>query len=156
MGFDFGLEGVDDLAGGVKAGGAEDVEQALVTELLLLWVLGLVQTIGVDEEGTALDGVDALALVFESGPQANGGTGNHLQEIAVTLAATDDGGIMTGIAEVEVTGGEVDESEEERDEHTALVVVARECVVHAVAYLCGHHPLFGQCEEESRGLCHEE
>ena len=68
MGFDFGLEGVDDLAGGVKAGGAEDVEQALVTELLLLWVLGLVQTIGVDEEGAALDGVDALALIFEFGP----------------------------------------------------------------------------------------
>ena len=63
---------------------------------------------------------------------------------------------MAGITEVEVTRLEVDESEEHRDEHATLVVLAREGVVDAGGYLCGHHLLGSEGAEESGGLCHEE
>ena len=153
---DFGLQSLDDLLGGVEVSVAQDVEQAVVAELLLLRVLGFVESVGIDEERTALDGVDALALVLQAWPQADGCIGLHFEEVALMVATADDWGIMACIAVVEMTGLQVEQAEPEGDEHAVGVVVAREGVVHAGANLCRHHALLSQGEEQAGGLCHEE
>ena len=121
---DLGGEGLDDLMGGVETGVAEDAEQAVVAKLLLLAVLGLVQAVGIDEEGMVLDVLDLLADILQIGPQADGGIGLHLEEVAMIGITAQDWGIMAGIAEGEVAGLQIEEAEEEGDEHAALVVVA--------------------------------
>ena len=87
VGLHFGGEGVDDLAGAFEVGVAQDAEQAVVAKLLLLRVLGFVEAVGIDEKGTALDGGYLLAFVFQTGPQADGGIGLHLKEVALMVAA---------------------------------------------------------------------
>ena len=61
----------------------------------------------------------------------------------MVFVTADDGGIMAGVAVVEVAGGEIDESEEESDEHAALIVFTAEGIVNAGADFCRHHALFG-------------
>ena len=55
-----------------------------------------------------------------------------------------------------MTRRQVDDAEEERDEHAALVVVARQGIVHQCTYFGRGHTLRGQCLEQTRGLCHEQ
>ena len=62
---------------------------------------------------------------------------------------------MPGIAEVELAGIEVEQSDEHGDEHGVLVIVVGESGVHAGGDLVGHHVLGGKRAEESCGLCHE-
>ena len=146
-----GLEQLYGLLGALEGGVGHDLEQALISELLLLAVLRLVETVGVDEEWLVGNICYLLAFVLQSWPHADGGVGQHIDELG-----TEYGRVMSCVAEVEVARLEVDESEEHRDEHHQLVVLARECVVDACGNLCGHHLLCCECAEESCGLCHEE
>ena len=102
----------------------QDVQEAVVTEELLLPVFRLVKAVGIDEERLSLDVLDFLALVRQARPEADRCIRHHLQEIAVVVAASDNGRIMAGIAEVEVSRLQVDKSQEERDEHAALVILS--------------------------------
>lgn len=49
MFFNSGGEGLNDLFGGLEVGIAQDVKQTGIAKLLLLLVLGFVETIGIDE-----------------------------------------------------------------------------------------------------------
>ena len=149
-------EGLDDLLGGVEVGVAQDVENSLVAKLLLMRVLGFVQSVGVDEQCPALDGVDFFTLVFQVGTDADGHVGYHLQVVAVVFATAQNGRIMSGITEGEVARLEVDKSDEHGDKHGGGILVARECVVHAGADFVRHHLLCGEGAEQSCGLCHKE
>ena len=60
----FGFQGVDHLLGRLQVCVAQELQQAVVAELLLLLVLGLVQSVGVDEERVALDVSNLLPLVL--------------------------------------------------------------------------------------------
>jgi len=80
----------------------QDVEQTVVAILLLAVVLCLVQPVGIDEEWPPLDAVYLLPLILEFGPESDGGIGQHVEEVTIMFTATDDWGIVTGIAEVEI------------------------------------------------------
>ena len=108
------------------------------------------------KRGAALDGLNLLTLVLESWPEADGGIGQHVEEVSVMLAAADDGGVVAGIAEVEVPRRQVQQPDEHGDEHGILVVGTRQLAVEQGAYLGGLLALSGQCHEEACGLCHEE
>jgi len=137
-------DGVDELVGIVKVGVAEELQQAVVTILLLAVVLCLVQPVGVDEEGAALDAFYLLTLILQSGPEADGGIGQHVEEVSVMLAAADDGCVVAGIAEVEVPCRQVQQPDEHGDEHGILVVGTRQLAVEQGAYLGGLLALSGQ------------
>jgi hypothetical protein len=47
---------------------SDNLEQMVVTKLLLGGILGLVESIGIDKEGLTLDIVDVLTDIFEFGP----------------------------------------------------------------------------------------
>ena len=113
VGFHLGLERFDDLTGGIEMRIAQELQQAVVAELFLLRVLGFVESVGIDKQRTALDGVNLLTFVFQSGPQTDGRVGNHIEEFTVMFASANDGRIMAGIAEVEMTRREVNQSEPE-------------------------------------------
>ena len=63
---------------------------------------------------------------------------------------------MSSITERQVTRLQVYQSQEERHEHQALIVFARECVVDAGTHLGRLHALFGQRLEEAGDLCHKQ
>ena len=83
--YEFGYGLVDGLGG--LAGVAEilfqEGLQAFVAELFLLAVLGLVDAVGIDEEGAAVHVADFLAGKVEFGPQSDGRVGLHLHVFAV-------------------------------------------------------------------------
>ena len=55
-----------------------------------------------------------------------------------------------------MTCGEVEQPDEHGDEHTALVVVAGEGIVHLGGNLCRSDTLGGEGAEQTGGLCHEQ
>ena len=87
------------LTGCVEMRIAQDVYQMVIAKLVVLTVLGFVQSIGIDEQRTTLDTVYLLALELQSWHYADGEVGQHLQELAVMLATTDYRWVMAGIAE---------------------------------------------------------
>ena len=68
----------------------------------------------------------------------------------------DYGGIMAGVAEVEMARLEVDKSEEHGDEHARLVVLAREGLVDLRTNIGRHELLGGKRAEQAGGLGHEQ
>ena len=78
---------------------AQDIYQMVIAKLVVLTVLGFVQSIGIDEQRTTLDTVYLLALELQSWHYADGEVRQHLQELAVMLATTDYRWVMAGIAE---------------------------------------------------------
>ena len=147
---DFGGHIADDVVGGVELHTADDIHEAVVAKLLLLGVLGLVQSVAVDKEGAVLDILHGLADKLQARPEADGGVGLHLHELAAQYRR-----VVTGIAVVHATGLQVDESEEHGDEHAVLVALAK-LVVQAGCYLGGHHALLGHGTEQTGGLGHEQ
>ena len=87
------------LTGCVEMRIAQDIYQMIIAKLTVLAVLGLVQSIGIDEQRTTLDTVYLLALELQSWHYADGEVRQHLQELAVMLATTDYRWVMAGIAE---------------------------------------------------------
>ena len=90
------------LLGGVEVGMPEDIQQPVIAKLVLLRIFGFVKSVGIDEEGTLPDALKFFTLIFESGPEADGGIGQYFEEITMMLTSADDGGIMSGIAIVKV------------------------------------------------------
>ena len=118
-------------------------------------VLSLVQSVGIDEQGLALDGVYLLTDVLQLGPQADRGIGLDVDERAVLGIATQDGRVVASVAEPQVAALQVDQSDEHGDKHT-LLVVGSQFGIQSGGYLRWHHGLFRQRVEQSGGLCHEQ
>ena len=123
----------------------------LVPELLVSGIFGLVQSVRVDEQRPALDTLNFLSLEFHPGQYADGRVGEHLDEVS-----SQDGRVVTGVAEREMPCLQVEKADEHSDKHTAFVVLSRKCVVDVRANLRGGHPLLGQGLEQAGGLGHEQ
>ena len=80
MCFYLGHEVLDHLLRTLVAGVADGAQQSVVAKLFVLGVLGFVEAVGIDEEGSLPDAVDTLADELESRPQAYGGIGLHMEE----------------------------------------------------------------------------
>ena len=63
MMFRFSLESLYHLLGSIEVRATQDVQQPLVAKLLFLRILGLVQSVGINEEGAPLDRIDFLTFV---------------------------------------------------------------------------------------------
>ena len=147
---------LNNLTGVLEGGGAQYIQQPLIAKLLLLRVLGFVQAIGVDKERTPADGIDFLARVLYPREEADGRIGLYFKEMAtLTFQSPQHGRVMPGIAETEIAGGKVEQSDKHGDEH-ALIVVLGQFVVQPGGYLCGC--LFHQCQcaESACGYGHDE
>ena len=149
--FDGGLEDFDHLAGGLVLILCNDVDDAFITKLLMGWVHGFVQTVGVKEEFLAADIVDALAL-----------EGEFVEETQWTVivlefeeAVIEHRWVVAAVAEFEQTGVEIDDAEEHGDEHHGVVAFAQ-AAIHAGGQLFGLQSLAGQGAEQAGGLRHEE
>ena len=147
---------LDDLLCRVEVRVAQYVEQTLIAELLVLAILSLVQSVGVDEQRTTVDVGNLLALEFQPGQYADWEVRLHLEEVTMVSSATNNRRVMTGIAEIHVTCLQVDESQEESHKHTVLVIIARKRIVHTCAYLCRFLTLCGQRTEQSCSLRHKQ
>ena len=62
---------------------------------------------------------------------------------------------MAAVAEVQTSRGEVEQTDEHRDEH-AVLIVFRQLVVDARSNLVGLVAALGKSTEQSHGLCHEQ
>ncbi len=85
-------------------------------------VLGLVQTVGIDEQRAVGYTGYLLADERQSWPKTDGGIRFHLQELSTFVTAAYYRRIVTAVAEVEPTGLEVDQTDEHGDKHTAFIV----------------------------------
>ena len=85
----------------------EDLQQPVVTQQLAVFVLSLIQSVGIDEQGPALDAADLSTLVGHSGHQSDRHVAIHLEEVATAVADIDDGRVVSGIAIVEMACTEV-------------------------------------------------
>lgn len=132
---------LDDLTGVIEMSLAKDMEQMVVAKLNELAVLGLVQSVSIDKQRMVLDTLYLLANKLKIGPETNWRIGLHIEEVAVIGITTDDGRIMTSIAEREMARREINQSKEECHEHAAIVVISYQRIVHAGAYLSGLHAL---------------
>lgn len=112
------------LLGAFEVGTSQGSEQAIVAEPLLLGILSLVQSVGIDEQRPILDRIDFLALIQLLRPQADRRVGNHVKEVAMTVANAYNRRIMTGIAVVEMARLQIDQSQPEGDKHAVLIVIA--------------------------------
>ena len=137
-------------------GVTENVEQTLVAELGVVTVLGLVQSVGIEEQRAAFDGINLLTLVDQTGNDADGDVRANLEHLTVQLAAANDGRVVAGIAIAQAAADKVDQSDEQRDKHVRGILVARQSVVHACTDFFRRHLLGGQCAEQPRGLRHEQ
>ncbi len=149
--FDSFLQHLDNLLGVERQGARHQFLQAMLTEELLLRVLGFVEAIGVDEHLASTDVVDALAYESTLLPDADGTVGVlKFHELAI-----DKGCIMPAVAVVEVTRLEVGTTDEHGDKHILLVVV-REDEVNLGGNLLGRATLLGHDAEEITRDSHEE
>ena len=112
------------LLGAFEVGTSQGSEQAIVAEPLLLEILSLIQSVGIDEQRPILDRIDFLALIQLLRPQADRRVGNHVKEVAMTVANAYNRRIMTGIAVVEMARLQIDQSQPEGDKHAVLIVIA--------------------------------
>ena len=112
------------LLGAFEVGTSQGSEQAIVAEPLLLGILSLVQSVSIDEQRPILDRIDLLALIQLLRPQADRRVGNHVKEVAMTVANAYNRRIMTGIAVVEMARLQIDQSQPEGDKHAVLIVIA--------------------------------
>ena len=112
------------LLGALEVGTSQGSERAMVDEQLLLGILSLVQSVGIDEQRPILDRIDLLALIQLLRPQADRRVGNHVKEVAMTVANAYNRRIMTGIAVVEMACLQIDHSQPEGDKHAVLIVIA--------------------------------
>ena len=154
--FYIGLDGLNHILSRVELGITQEIEQTIVAELLLLEILSLIQSVGIDKQRTALDARNLLAFVFQAWEEAYRCIGNHLEEITIVIATSDYWRVVSGITEVQMASLQIQKSQEERYKHTALIVFTRESIVHAGTDLCRHHLLGSQRSEQSCRLCHEE
>ena len=116
-----------DLMRVFKVDMSELIEQSFVTKPLLLQVLGLVETVGIYEQRTALDTIDLLALELQAVPHADRCVGFHLDErtalgIASICIASKQRRVMASVAEIQMACTEIRQSDEHRDKHALLVV----------------------------------
>ena len=141
---------INELTGTGEGGVGEYAEHTVVAKLFLLKVLGLVETVGIDEDGLALDVVVLLTDIFQIVPQADGGVRLYLHELACQNRR-----VVAGITVVHVTTLQVNESDEHGDKH-AVLVANGQLVVQAGGNIVGLETLLGQCTEHADGLCHEQ
>ena len=113
---------LDGLLGTLEGRGLKNLQQTFIGELRLLAVLGLVKTIGIDKQRLVADIVDFLAFIIKLRHQTDWQVWNHLDELGLTLA-DEYGWVVACVAEVEMTCGEVYQSDKHRNEHALLVVV---------------------------------
>ena len=117
----------------------------------MLGVLGLVQTVGIDEQLPAAYVVDALALEGVVLPEAERLIGVlHLEELSVEHRR-----VVTAVAEVQLTGVQIEQADKHRDEHAAVVVL-RQLIIHSYGYIHRREAFSGQCAEQAGRLRHEE
>ena len=146
-----GLEFVNDLAGGETLGIGHQFQQMVVAELLHLPVLGLVQTVGIDQQLFAADIVDMFAIEWIISPKAERMVLIfHLHEPTV-----EHRGIVATVAEVEPASVEVEPSDKHRDEHHTFIVLCQS-LVHTHGDVGGHHAFRGEGAEEAGALGHEQ
>ena len=79
-------------------------------------------------------------LELEPRPHADRRIGHHLEECPLTCLVLDQRGIMPCIAELQMAGLQIRQSEEHRDKH-ALLVVLHQSGVHTSGNLSRHHAL---------------
>ena len=132
-----------------------EFQDALVGELLLLTVFGLVESVGIDEQRAVGDICYLFALVIEFGNDSHGGVRFHINEFGFAITQ-EYGRIVACITEVQMTSLEIEQAQEHRHEHTRLVVLARQGVVDARGNLSRFHLLSCQRTEQSCGLSHKQ
>ena len=113
-------------------------------------ILGLVNTVGIDEERLAVHISHLLTSEVHFRPQANRRISLHLHIFAV-----EQRGVMACVTVLHVTSLEVDESDEHRDEHS-LIVVLCQSVVQAAGDDVRLETAVHQRAEHTRHLRHEE
>ena len=133
----------------------EEFDEMVVAIESLLLVLGLGESVGIEEERDAIHRWIFLSLEVEAVEESGRDVRHELHERGLALAVDDDGRIMSGIAEGEMTRLEVDDTHEESDEHTALVALAHR-VVDAVDNLLRRESLSGNGAEEVAAHSHEQ
>ena len=110
IGLYFLLQRFYHLTGVFKVGTSQDFEQTIIAELLLLRILCLIKTVGIDKQQTILNAIDFFALILQFRPQADGRIGYHLKEIAMMIATNYYWGIMTSIAVVKMSRLQIHQS----------------------------------------------
>ena len=85
----------------------EDLKHPVVTQQLTVFVLGLIQSVSINEQSSALDAADLPTLERHSWHQPDRYVMTHLEEVATTVAYIDDGQVMSGIAIVKMACVEV-------------------------------------------------
>ena len=98
------------LLGVFEVGTSQDFEQTIIAELLLLRILCLIKTVGIDKQQAILNAIDFFALILQFRPQADGRIGYHLKKIAMMIATNYYWGIMTSIAVVKMSRLQIHQS----------------------------------------------
>ena len=98
---------------------------ALDAKLLVGGILGLGQSVGVEEDGGVFLDDGLLHLEFKFGEQAYWDVRNDGQGHWLRRGVGDEvGNVMTGVAVAEPSGGQIEHADEEGDEDVLLVAIA--------------------------------
>ena len=145
------LQSVDHLARGEVLHVGHQLQQSVVAKLFLLSVLGLVQTVSIDEQLSSPDIVDGLPIEGVILPKTERMVFVlHLQELAVEHRR-----VVAAVAEVEPAGVEMEQSDKHRDEHHTLVVL-RQALVHTKGDVGWREALSSKRTEQAGTLRHKQ
>ena len=131
---------------------AEHAEHAFLTKLFLHAVLGLVDTIGVDEKQATADVAEVASNEGVVGPESDGDVGLDVEEAEYGLRGVHaslavDRWVVAAVTVVEVAGLEVDDADEHGDED-GILVISRHRVVQLGGDDLRGEALFGDGTEQ--------
>ena len=86
MFLNLGTQHLDGLLRSFEGHMGQYVQQTFVGELLLLAILSLVESVGLDEQRAVRDILNLFALELEARPESDGAVGNHFNEVGTALA----------------------------------------------------------------------